>query len=384
MANILKMSHNDIPDARVEKESRALIDAGHLVYLVAPKIRNKIAKESFTEVYTYSFNFKHYFSGPIIRDAIKFLKEIIKKHNISLIHAHNIICINLAMKLIKKSNIKLIFDDHETWSLYLQLRMKSGLGFRKFLRWILLLRAQRIEKLAARKSDHIIVTNRKCIDFYLQKYKIRKNSITEIENIALQEEIDTALKSDDLLHDFFKKDKRKKIVHVYRSPPAKNPKQFHKDTLTNRNYNRIIDAQEKLEDWVLVLFGKRNPELEKRGVVFIEYLPRIAYLANISKGDVGINPLVVNAKTSISSQNRIFEYAKLGVRIISTRTQLLKENFEDKLIWFNPEDELDKLVSILENINKYPTGKELQEYSKKFSWEEEIKKAIKIYEALLT
>lgn len=377
------LSHNEIPDARVEKESRALIDVGHQVYLVVPKIRNKIAKESFTKVYTYSYNFKHYFSGLIVRDAITFHKEIIKKHNISLIHAHNIICINLAMKLTRKNSIKLIFDDHETWSLYLQLRMKSGLGFRKVIRWILFLRAKRIEKLASRKSDHLIVTNRKCIDFYMQEYNIQKNNITEIENIALQQEIDEALKSDELLHDFFKKDKRKKIVHVYRNPPIKNPKQFHRDILANRNYDRIIDAQEKLEDWVLVLFGKSNPELEKRGVVFIEYLPRIAYMANISKGNVGINPLVVNAKTSISSQNRIFEYAKLGVRIISTKTQLLKENFEDKLIWFNPEDDLDKLVSILENIDKYPTGKELQEFSKKFSWEEEIKKIILVYENLL-
>lgn len=382
MTNILMMSHNEIPDARVEKESRALIDAGHKVYLIVPKVRSKITKESFTKVYTYPYSFKHYFYSLIIRDAIKFHKEIIKKHSIGLIHAHNIICINLAMKLNRNSDIKLIFDDHETWSLYLQLRMKSGLGIRKFLRWFLYLRTKRIEKCAAAKSDHIIVTNRKCIDFYIQKYQIQEDKITEIENIALQQEIDKALKSDELIHDFFKKDKRKKIVHVYRSPPVKNSKQFHRDVLTNRNYNKIIDAQEKLDDWVLVLFGKRNPGLEKRGAVFIEYLPRIAYLANISKADVGINPLVINAKTSISSQNRIFEYAKLGVRIISTKTQLLEENFEDKLIWFNPDDHIDKLVNILENIDRYPTGEEIQNYSKKFSWEEEIKKVIQVYEIL--
>jgi glycosyltransferase involved in cell wall biosynthesis len=287
------------------------------------------------------------------------------------------------MKLVKKNDLKLIFDDHETWSLYLQLRMKSGLGLRKLLRWIMFLRAKRIERLATRKSDHIIVTNRKCIDFYIREYNIQKNRITEIENIALQEEIDEALKSNELIHDFFKNDKRKKIVHVYRNPPMKNAKQFHRDTLTNRNYERVIAAQEKLEDWVLVLFGKPNPELEKRGVVFIEYLPRIAYLANISKGTVGINPLVVNAKTSISSQNRVFEYAKLGIRIISSKTQLLLENFEDKLIWFNPDEQLETLVGILKNIDEYPSGKELQQYSKKFRWEEEVKKIIQVYNDLL-
>ena len=137
-----------------------------------------------------------------------------------------------------------------------------------------------------------------------------------------------------------------------------------------------------MDDWVLVLIGKRDEDLEKRGVVFIDYMPRINYLANISKANLGINPLVVNDKTKISSQNRVFEYAKLGVQVISTKTPLLEENFNQKIIWFNPDESVEKLVDILTNIENFPTGKELMEYSKQFSWETDFKEIIRIYNDL--
>ncbi|MFW9922914.1 MAG: hypothetical protein ACFFDW_06445, partial [Candidatus Thorarchaeota archaeon] len=298
------------------------------------------------------------------------------------IHAHNIICINIALKLAKKTDTKLIFDDHETWSLWMKLRVTAGVSYRKLLRFLLYQRVKRIEKKAAKLSDHIIVTNRKCIDFYHLVYGVERERLSEIENIALDEEINKALSLEDLVNPIFKTDSRKKIIHVYRHPPKKGQKQFLRDQLINRKFDRIIEAQEKLEDWVLILIGKKNIELEKKGVIFLDQMPRIQYLANIAKADVGLNPLVINEKTAISSQNRIFEFAKLGVRIISTKTELLKENFDDMIIWFNPDDPLEKIIEILQNINKYPSGKQIKEYSKKFSWEKEMEKILKVYEKL--
>lgn len=382
MSAILMVTHNDIPDARVEKEALSLRNAGFEVYLITPNVNDKKSEKAFNKVFLYPHSYKHNFFLPrAVNDAIKFYHKIVKEYNIKAIHAHNIFTAYIAMKTAEKNKIKFIYDDHETWSLWLKLRAQKGIGLRKIIRYYNAFRVKRIERKISHKADHIFVTNVKCIPFFT-KLKVPINKISAIENIALQSEINKALQKEDIIVDFFKKDKRKKMVNVYHHAESQN-KQQKRDKTLDRNFERFVEAQEQLNDWVLVLFGNKNPELEKRGVVFIDYMPRIAYLANVAKCDIGLNPLALTEKTKISSQNRVFEFAKLGLRIISTKTPLLKDNFDDKIIWFNPNDPLDELISILTNINDYPTGEELQEYSKKFSWEKEVKKMINVYQKLL-
>ena len=173
------------------------------------------------------------------------------------------------------------------------------------------------------------------------------------------------------------------MVHTYSLAKTKKVSNGQKDKQLDREFDVFVQAQEILDDWVLVLFGKNDPELEKRGVVFIDYLPRIAYLANIAKADIGLNPLVITPKTLISSQNRTYEFAKLGVRVISSRTPLLEENFEDKMIWFNLDEPVEKLVDILQNIESYSTGLELQSFCEKYSWDNEMKKLLSKYQEYL-
>lgn len=379
MKNILMTTHNSIPDSRVEKEAISLRENGFSVFLITPKIEYKEAKENFDEVFIYKQTRKHnFFFKSAINGAAKFYSKIVEEKNIDAIHSHNIFTALIGSIVAKKHNIKFIYDDHETWYLYLKEKAKAGIGFRKLIRYYLTIKAKFIEKKLVKKADLIIVTNHKCID-YFEKLGFKRNKIISVENIALQSEIDLALKSKNLVDDFIKNDPRKKIINTYRLPEGKQAQQIQQDIYALRNFDRIIEAQEKLHDWVLVLVGKRNPELEKRGVKFIDYMPRINYLANVAQADVGLNPIAINEKTLVSSQNRVFEFAKLGVRIISTKTPLLSENFEDKLVWFNPDEPLDKLIEILKKIDQYPSGKELQKYSEKFSWEIEIKKIIEAY-----
>ncbi|TET30711.1 MAG: hypothetical protein E3J70_03945 [Candidatus Heimdallarchaeota archaeon] len=377
MKNILMTTHNDIPDARVEKESQSLRKNGYSVYLITPNIKREKARDAFDEVFIYKHGPKHnYFFRPAINDAIRFYSKIVKEKDIHAIHSHNLSTANIGYRVAKKHNLKFIYDDHETWFLWLKLRAKAGIGFRKIMRYYIAFRARWIERRIAKIADKIIVTNIKCIPYY-EKLRISGNKIISVENIVLQNEINEALRSKELVVDFFKNDERKKIVHVSHS--SGYGKQKKKDDQLDRQFDRIIEAQEKLEDWVLVLFGKKNVELEKKGVVFIDFMPRISYLANIAQADVGLNPLAITEKTFISSQNRVFEFAKLGLRIISTKTPLLQHNFDDMLIWFNPDEPTEKVIDLLQNIDSFPTGKELQEYSNKFDWENEAQKIINIY-----
>ena len=383
MVNILMVTHNHIPDARVEKESRSLRKAGHKVFIATPEVRNKIAEDAFDKVFTYSHTYKHnYFNNKAVQEAAEVYEKLIIENDIDAIHAHNIFTAYIASKIVKKLNIKFIFDDHETWSLWLKERAKKAIGLKnKLLRYYIYIRSIGIEKRIARMADHIIVTNVMCIPFF-KKLKIPAEKITSLENIALQSEIDQALKDKDSIADFWKTDKRKKIVHVYHRSKGRSAKQSRKDETIDRDFEVFVQAQEQLDDWVLVLFGAKDSELEKRGVVFIDFMPRISYLANVAQADLGLNPLVITPKTIISSQNRIFEYTKLGVRVISTKTPLLEQNFDDMLIWMNPDEPLEKLLKILKNIDSYPSGKDLQKYGKKFSWEKEAQKMVDAYNKL--
>ncbi|MHA1531361.1 MAG: glycosyltransferase [Candidatus Heimdallarchaeota archaeon] len=380
MVNILMVTHNQLPDVRVEKEARDLINEGHLVYLITPKISDTNATESFTKVFTYNHNIKHnFFLRKAVNHAIEFCSEITEKYRINIIHAHNIYSANYAAKVAKKYNLIFIYDDHETWSIYLKEIAKAGLKLTtKILRFYIYLKSIGIERRLTRQAKHIFVTNVKCIDFFVKK-RIPQEKITAIENVVLQSEIDEALNSDHLVLDFFKTDKRMKIINIHHQATGVKANQINRDALINRKFDRFIDAAEQLDNWVLVLLGKKDPILEERGVVFFDKMPRIAYLANTVQADIGVNPLTINPKTLISSQNRIYDLAKLGVRTISTRTPLLEENFQNNLIWFNPNDPVKKLVEILQNIENYPSGKELQEYSKKFSWKNEKQKMIDVY-----
>ncbi|NHK32594.1 MAG: glycosyltransferase family 4 protein [Asgard group archaeon] len=377
MKNILMTTHNAIPDARIEKESLSLRKKGYSVYLITPSIKIDEARKSFDEVLIYNHSLKHnLFLKPAINDAIKFYSKIVEEKNIDAIHSHNLSTANIGFRVAKKYNLKFIYDDHETWSLWLKLRAKAGIGLRKIIRYYIAIRAKKLERKIAKSADLIIVTNIKCIPFY-NELEIPKEKIISVENIALQNEIDEALNREDLIIDFFKNDKRKKIVHVYHG--SNKSRQEKRDDLLDRDFDLFVEAQNKLDDWVLVLFGKENSDLIKKGVVFLDFMPRINYLANIAKADVGLNPLTITEKTLISSQNRVFEYAKLGLRIISTKTPLLQHNFNEVLIWVNPDDPLDKIIDILQNINKFPSGKDIQDYSKKFDWENEMQKVINAY-----
>jgi glycosyltransferase involved in cell wall biosynthesis len=377
LKNILMTTHNAIPDARVEKESQSLRKKGYTVYLITPQIKSEEARKSFDEIIIYKHSIRHnLFFKSAIKDAIKFYSKIVEEKKIDVIHSHNLSTANIGYRVAKKHNLRFVYDDHETWYLWLKLRAKTGVGFRKIIRYYIAFRAKNIEKKIANTADVIIVTNIKCIPYY-RELNIPQKRIISVENIALQKEIDEALKSEDLVIDFFKKDKRKKLIHVYHRTGS--TRQERKDDLLDRDFDSFVEAQSKLDDWVLVLFGKRDKELESKGVVFIDFMPRINYLANVAKADVGLNPLSITEKTLISSQNRVFEYAKLGLRIISTKTPLLQHNFDDMLIWVNPDDPVNKIIDILQNINKYPTSKDIQDYSKKFDWEKEMQKVIDAY-----
>ena len=186
MANILMTTHNRIPDARLEKQARSMREAGHIVYLITPEVKTKIAAEAFNEVFILPHTKKHLsFIHSAVKEAAKFYEKIVLDNDITILHAHNIYTAYIGTKLKKKLNLKLVYDDHETWSIWLKLRAKASKGYKRILRFYLYFRAKKIEKILAKYSELIIVTNVKCVPFY-EKIKVPTERIVAMENICLQ------------------------------------------------------------------------------------------------------------------------------------------------------------------------------------------------------
>jgi len=74
----------------------------------------------------------------------------------------------------------------------------------------------------------------------------------------------------------------------------------------------------------------------------------------------------------------------LGLRIITPKAHVFYEKFGDLLIYANTTTPKDEIKRILQSIDEYPSGSEIQLFSEKYRWEDEIKKMVVEYSHLLS
>jgi hypothetical protein len=153
-----------LPDHRVEKAAYLAKKAGHKLYFVGEfKESYKPAKvfgnDLFEEKYHLRFTPRNNV-GLQLKSNIQKLKDIIERHEIDLIHAHNIYCAFLAEKM----GIPMVLDDHEFYSP--RLKYYKYKGFKGFIAHKLMqYRYPRWEKRFSIKYP-IITTSKKNIEGY--------------------------------------------------------------------------------------------------------------------------------------------------------------------------------------------------------------------------
>jgi len=114
------------PDIRVEKEARALIRAGHKIFLLSlgkegmPSAEDVnginviriFPSESFLGRLLNFVFFSTFFDSSIWREA---LVNIIKQYEIDVIHVHDLPMVKIATTVAKEFNIPIIADLHENY-----------------------------------------------------------------------------------------------------------------------------------------------------------------------------------------------------------------------------------------------------------------------------
>jgi len=377
VARILMVTHSHSPDKRIDQEAEYLAKEQYEIHLICGKRKpTESTPTYYKSIHTIPLlkTQQAFLSIPVRKAAKKYLK-IIKEIQPDIIHAHDLMAANVVSLILPKGT-KFIFDDHEIMELKRKNKAQRSPNIaKKIVRYILYLLSIRARKKVMKKANSVIVVNNYFIEFY-RKRGVDHKKIIVLENFPKKELISKALAQKELVDEFFINDPRKKLVH------STSTSSIEMDL--DRNVNSYIEAINKLDDWVMVIFGPNVEEMESKGVRFIQRKPILEYLVCVAHCNVTIHAPLIDERSNHASPNRVFESALLGVQVISNKVSSLLEKMNNMIIWLEEEEiPPERITEILNNIEKYPSGKELQEYAKDFVWEKQIDKLINQYRILL-
>ena len=185
---VLMLLENDRypQDGRVRQEAESLVQAGHIVSVIAPKGRVQQRRESIAGVRVYRFEAPRD-GGGVIGYAWEYLHSLMAMFAISIrvwvregfdvVHAHNppdvLVCIAAFYKLLGKS---FVFDQHDLSPEMYRVRFADG-GSR-----IVHAALVAFEKLSCRLADHMIATNESYKAMAMERSGVPPERISIVRN----------------------------------------------------------------------------------------------------------------------------------------------------------------------------------------------------------
>ena len=388
-------------DIRVEKESRALIKAGHEVIILCPRAENQQDKDSYNGIKIFRFNAKYtqkFFNGKLLlgyqaltfRNALWYKKimEMVRANRIDVLHVHDLPLSSTAVAVRKKTGIPVIADLHENYPELLRIRFGgSDLSWKDRLlvgtdRWA------NHERKILQEVDHIIVVveeaKERLMSIGLPAAKISIVSNTESEEFWESHELDKAL------------------VKQYEDS-------FIASYIGGFGEHRGIDTAIKAIELIsrkthgirLLLVGSggwysdtlERMTLESRVsdlVKFIPWVPMKKVPSYLELSDVGLVPHSSNPHTESTVPHKLFQYMLFGKPVIVSDCRPLKRIVEEAgagLVFKagNPEDLAEKILTLYDSPeackNYGENGKNAATIGK-YSWNNEKRRLMQIYNGL--
>jgi hypothetical protein len=110
---ILHLSHDGLPDWRVEKSAWTSSKQGHEVFFAGKKVADGYRSMVFKEIYEIGWTAKALYGIPYYWHSVKNqLGRILKQVRPDVVHAHNL----FSAKLVRDFGEHFVYDDHESWS----------------------------------------------------------------------------------------------------------------------------------------------------------------------------------------------------------------------------------------------------------------------------
>jgi glycosyltransferase involved in cell wall biosynthesis len=365
---ILHISHEKLPDWRIEKSAITGSKFGHSIYFAggdSPIYRSDV----FKKIIKINWTSKARFGIPYYYHLLKKqVKNILDEIRPDIIHAHNI----FAAKISSEFDYPIVYDDHEYWSDHVQLLFKKK-------------RFTNINKI---KNFKIYLRNKFIIPQWI---KWENEIISNYQTITVSNQIINELRKHGSLKSMYFvpnypnineiNDLATPYFHDSFSSLYSGSDGYNIEKQPHRNMDGFIELFNFNELGNLTILGWTENSTES--VCFKGRLERDKMYKEMTNHSVGILPWKQHPSHRYVNPNKVYEYAHAGLMVICTSDFLeIRNNLNGHLISFNSYNELtDILKDLSTNLEElYKRRIAIFKYAKeKLLWENYERNIINAY-----
>jgi glycosyltransferase involved in cell wall biosynthesis len=383
---VLHVSHESLPDWRVEKSAITGLKLGYRVSF-AGKPGNNTNGTKFANIYEIEWNSKARLGIPYYWERVKNqLKKILKQEAPDIVHSHNL----YSAKLISELGVPFVFDDHEYWSMSSKILLE--MDYQPFQSSI---RTQKIGKSEMSKitfKRRMSRIRRRLID----RYAIRKWSAWEKELISTTPII---VVSETIAKDYERQRSARPFlvpnypiwseIEAVRSPTYQAPVDCiysggdgnDKVMYPQRQMDGLFELFENNKRYPLTIAGWSDPSFSN--LRFVGFLSRPEMFDEMSRHTVGLLPWKKHWAHHYTNPNKPYEYAHAGLVVMCTSSiHPVIESLQDCCVTFEDYPDLMKKLDYLQGRPEelYNLRKRTRELAReKLTWEKHEDQIISAY-----
>jgi glycosyltransferase involved in cell wall biosynthesis len=385
---VLHVSHEGLPDWRVEKSAMTAMKLGYRVSF-AGKPGNNINKTKFAKIYEIEWNSKARLGIPYYWLQVKRqLHKILKQEAPDIVHSHNL----YSAKLISELGVPFVFDDHEYWSASSKILLEMDYQpFQSSIRTRTRINPEKPNISMKRRINRI---KRRLID----RYAIRLWTTWEKELISA---VPVIVVSESIAKDYQRHGNTKSFlvpnypilseVEALGSPTYQTQVNCiysggdgnDKVMYPQRQMDGLFELFENDRRFPLTIAGWSDSSFSN--LRFLGFLSRPEMFSEMSRHTVGLLPWKKHWAHYYTNPNKPYEYAHAGLAIACTSSILpVIESLQNCCVKF--EDYPD-LVNKLEYLQHHPEElhnlrKRTQELAReKLTWEKHEAQIVTAYKA---
>ena len=380
---ILHVSHESLPDWRIEKSAISAANSDNKVFF-AGRVSNPYSRNTFSKIYKIGWTAKARLGLPFYWHSVKKqLEKVLNETKPDVIHAHNI----FSAKMVSEFRIPFVYDDHEYWSrlsmllreMVLKKRTLEDKSEKKFLKNILS-QMTSIRRIAINAYAIILWTS------WEKEIVSSHPTITVSEQIAAEMRISYHAKNVFVVpnfpmysevKDFEKLRFHNSLSSVYAGVEAKG-----EITPAHRNIDGFISTFLEEDIGNLVIIGWKGTSSSNK-VRYTGFLPRQDMFREMFNHSIGLIPWKQHWSHNFVSPNKAYEYAHAGLVVACTSSfSVIKEILKEHCVTFEDyADMASKLMYFKENLDElYKKRLQIFGYARdNLIWEKNEKNIIEAY-----
>jgi glycosyltransferase involved in cell wall biosynthesis len=378
--NILHVSHESLPDWRIEKSAITASNLGHEVFF-AGRVSNAYLRDSFSKSYEIIWTAKARLGIPFYWHSVrKQFDKVLKETKPDVIHAHNI----FSAKMVSEFGVPFVYDDHEFWPIYVkrqsEVSKQNQQNFQTYgWRWPRVLARKILREFLASKAVRLwtswereIVSSHPTITVSEQiAAELRTNynakSVFVVPNFPMHSEV----------KDFEKPRFHDNLSSVYAGGDGHNI-----DNYPNRNIDDLDNTFLQNDIGNLIIIGWNNNSSSNK-IKYMGFLPRQAMFQEMFSHSIGLVPWKQHWSHVFVSPNKAYEYAHAGLLVSCTSSfAVIKEILKEHCVVFDDYvDMVSKLTYFKENLDEvYNRRLKIFDYARKnLIWENNESNIIEAY-----